>query len=132
MKQDSGKQSPTVTSYSLLDFDPSMLRNLRSACETILITIFRRANERNGRLDRSVRTNFSERREWRTRSLRASACAVNKIWERGESRCNAGVYRLVNLIHECRSRADARVRSLFDFAWHVLINAEIFPVYECV
>lgn len=32
----------------------------------------------------------------------------------------------MNLIHECRSRANARERSPFDFAWHVLINVEIF------
>lgn len=59
------------------------------------------------------------------RDTRVSACVVNKIWECGESRC-ASVYRLVNLIHECRSYADARERSLFNFAWHVLINVEIF------
>jgi len=133
MKQDSDKWSPIVTSDSLFDLQsvaqsPFNVRNVwqRSSGQWM---------KRSHRFDWSTpifQRRSLERREWMTGYVRVSACVVNKIiWERGESRCTP-VYRSVNLIHECRSRADARERSSFDFAWHVLIIVEILPArYEC-
>jgi len=133
MKQDSDKWSSIVTSDSL--FDPQSVAQSPFNVRNVWQRSSGQWMKRSPRFDWSTpifQRRSLERREWMTGYVRVSACVVNKIiWERGESRCTP-VYRSVNLIHECRSRADARERSSFDFAWHVLIIVEILPArYEC-